>query len=301
MASKSELIQIKRRRKLERLSILSQLCHLIFFALRKPIALLECGALVTSIDIDVGSRMIGEINKGENDANVHGYLTEYRVGEIEEKTIPVLIQFFDQLEIPVTLAFRGQLTETKSAVLERLSRSPIGHDIGAHGYYHKTFTSLSRAEAQNELELISVGMKKFNINPKSFVFPKNQVAHLSLLEKFGYKCYRDEGGLGKDGMYIKKHGQLYDIHPGFHLGTTYNPIFLRKIIDISAKNKLPLHLWFHPRDLYETRGSTQRKIDKVLFPLYKHAKKKEENGTLKFETMCSIVEKMEKRKHESKK
>lgn len=285
-----ELVPI--RQVCERLSILSQLCHLIIFSLRKPRAQLECGALITSIDIDVGSRLIGEKNNGKNDSNIHKYLSECRVGEIEEKTIPLLIQFFNHLEIPVTFAVRGQLTETKSTVLELLLRSSVRHDIGVHGYYHKSFSSLSRAEAENELELISVGMNKFDIKPKSFVFPKNEVGHLTLLGKFGYKCYRGKVGLGNDGMYIKK-DKLYDVHPSFHLGCTYNPIFLDKIIDIAAKNKLPFHIWFHPRDLFEIRGSTQRNIDRVLFPLYKYAKKKEEDGTLKFETMCSIVEKLE--------
>lgn len=284
---------VTNRKTCERLSVLSQLCHSIIFSLRKPKAHLECGALVTSIDVDVGSRLIGEKNKGKNDFNIHKYLSESRVGEIEEQTVPPLIQFFDHLEIPVTFAVRGQLTETKSTVLDLLLRSSVKHDIGAHGYYHKTFTSLSRAEAQNELELISLGMNRLGIKPESFVFPKNEVAHLTLLEKFGYKCYRGEGSVIKDGMYIKKVGQLYEIRPGFHLGFTYNPIFLDKIIDIAAKNKLVFHVWFHPRDLFETRGSTRRNIDQVLFPLYRYAKKKEEYGTLKFETMCSIVKKLE--------
>ena len=277
---------------MENLSVLSQLFHLLDFTIRYPKMRLECAAMVTSIDVDVGSGIIGEINKGRNDANVHGYLSECKVGEIEEKITSILIKFFNQLEIPVTFAVRGQLTKVNSTVLELLLESPIKHDIGAHGYYHKTFTSLSEAEAQNELEMISEGMNQFGIRPKSFVYPKNKVGHLPLLEKYGYKCYREEGGLRKDGMYIKKQGLLYDIHPSFHLGFTYNPKFLDMIIGIAVKRKLPFHLWFHPRDIFETRGSTQKNIDRVLYPIYKYAKKKEADGTLDFETMCSVVEKL---------
>jgi len=289
VVSDAELIQSKRRRKGENLSILSQFLHLADFTLRHPTVALECGALITSIDVDVGSPVLGELNKGRNDANVHGYLTEYQVGQIEEETIPSLVQFYDALEIPVTFAIRGQLVEVKSSVLGLLLNSSVRHDIGAHGYSHRIFTRLSRSEAQNELELISQGMKSLGVEPTCFVFPKNQVDHLPLLEKFGYKCYRDAGGLGRDGMYIRKRGQLYDIHPGFHLGVTYNPIFLDKIIDISAKRGLPFHIWFHPRDIFEIRGSTQKIIDRVLQPIYSYAKKKERLGTLKFETMHSIV------------
>jgi peptidoglycan/xylan/chitin deacetylase (PgdA/CDA1 family) len=178
-------------------------------------------------------------------------------------------------------------------MLGLLLESSVRHDIGAHGYYHKTFTSLSALEAQSELELISFGMKKLNINPKSFVFPKNKVAHLCLLERFGYECYRGEGGLGKDEMWIKKQGRLYDIRPGFHLGATYDPLFIDKIIDISTRNKVPFHLWFHPRDVYETRGRGIRaNINYVLLPIYKYAKNKEKAGELSFETMHSVIEKI---------
>jgi peptidoglycan/xylan/chitin deacetylase (PgdA/CDA1 family) len=277
------------RKTCERLSILSQFGHSLIFSLRRSKAQLECGALVTSIDIDVGGKLIGEKNKGKNNLNIHKYLSEARVGEIEEQTIPLLMQFFDHLDIPVTFAVRGQSTETESPVLEALLNSSVEHDIGAHGYYHKTFTSLSKAEAQNELELISQGMRKLGIRPESFVFPKNEVAHLSLLEKFGYKCYRDKGNLTRDGMYVKKVGQLYDVHPSFHMGCTFNPVFLDKMIDVAVKKKLPFHVWFHPRDLFETRGSTERTINQVLFPLYRYAKKKEKCGALKIETMRSIT------------
>ncbi len=298
MLSPNEQAQAKRRKNLERLSITSQFLHLIDFALRHPTMLLEKGALITSIDIDVGSRSIGEANKGENDVNVHEYLTEERVGEIEESTIPLLIEFFDSLEIPVTFAIRGQLIKTKSRIPELLLKSPIKHDIAAHGYSHKTFTSLSTLEAQSELELISSGMKKLNINPKSFVFPKNKVGHLCLLERFGYECYRGEGGLGIfkhacDEMQIRKQGRLFDIRPGFHLGVTYNPLFIDKIIDISIRNKVPFHLWFHPRDIYETRGRTiQSNIHRILLPIYRYAKTKERTGELSFETMHSVIGKI---------
>jgi peptidoglycan/xylan/chitin deacetylase (PgdA/CDA1 family) len=275
---------------MERLSIPSQFLHLADFVIRHPTMQFEKGALITSIDVDVGSSVVGDINRGKNDINVHEYLTENRIGEIEEKTIPSLVDFFDCLEIPVTFAVRGQLTEIRGSILELLLESPIKHDIAAHGYYHKTFTSISTLEAKHELELISSGMRKFNLNPKSFVFPKNQVAHLSLLEEFGYECYRGEGGLGKDGLSVIRQGRLYDIRPSFYLGVTHNPLFLNKIVDISAKNGVPFHLWFHPSDLYETRErSAREKIDRVLLPIYKYAKNKEKTGDLSFETMYSII------------
>ncbi|MCJ7631668.1 hypothetical protein MUP77_04605, partial [Candidatus Bathyarchaeota archaeon] len=64
------------RRNLERLAIISQFCHLVSFTLKRPRTKLECGALITSIDVDVGSSRLGEINRGRNDSNVHDYLSE---------------------------------------------------------------------------------------------------------------------------------------------------------------------------------------------------------------------------------
>lgn len=276
----------------ESLSIFSQFYHFVYFSVIKWTSRLKQGVLITSIDVDSGSRLIGINNQGKNDHNVHDYLSERIVGEIEEKAVPLLIQFFDQLEIPVTFALRGQLTETKSNLIELLLRSAINHDIGAHGYYHKTFTSLSENEAQKELQLISIGFRKFGIEPKSFVFPKNKIAYLPLLEKFKYKCYRSAGSLTKDGMYIKKTGQLYDIHPSFYLGFINNTIFLNQIIDLAIKHRLPVHFWFHPHNLSEARGSTRAFIRHVLFPLYKYAKKKEDQGLLTIETMHSVINKI---------
>ncbi len=283
------------RKKMERFSTLSQLCHLAAFTLKRPDTQLKCGVLVTSIDVDVGSSRLGKRNKGKNDKNVHFFLSERYVGEVEEKTVPVLNQFFTDRAIPVTFAVRGQLIEVETSILEQLLDSPSEHEIAAHGYYHLNFTTLTQAEAENELEMIFVGFQKFGVRPTSFVFPRNKVAHLDLLERFGYESYRDRGGLRRDGMFVRKNGLLYDVHPGFHLGCTHNPIFLKSIISIAAKRCLPLHIWFHPRDIFETRGSLQKNIERVLSPLYNYAKEKEKEGTLKFETMRSIVNKIKTR------
>jgi len=279
---------LQKREELKRLAILSQFCHLVSFTLKKPRTQLQCGALITSIDIDVGSSQLGEKNRGRNDSNVNDYLPERYVGEMEEKAVPSLAKFFDELAIPVTFAVRGQLTEVENSIMEPILDSPIEHEIAAHGYYHRSFTSLSKAEAKKELQLISIGFQKLGLRPTSFVFPKNLVSHLDLLERFKYESFRDEGGLRKDGMFIRRKGQLYDVHPGFYLGAVYNPIFLTKIIDIAVTRRLPFHIWFHPHDIFEG-GSVEKKIRRVFFPLYNYAKRKEREGTLKFETMQSII------------
>lgn len=275
-------------------SFLSQLYHLVAYRLKKPKMQLENGMFIISIDVDVGSKELGIINKGKNDANVHRYISEYSVGEIEEWALPLLVDLLNDFEIPVTFAVRGQLTEVDDFILKLLRKSSVKYDIGAHGYYHRYFKNLSQNEAEDELKMISVGMKKFGIIPRSFVFPANSVAHLNLLEKYGYKCYRSYGNFMNDCMYIEKQGRLYDIHPSLYLGQSIGSIFLKKIVDIAITKRLPFHMWFHLWNLGETNKSIHRSIKKVLFPLFNYAKKKEKSGELTFETMLSAAERVEK-------
>jgi len=276
------------------LSIFSQLYHLAAYRLKEPKMQLGEGMVIVSVDIDVGNREVGLINRGKNDANVGRYINEYSVGKIEEQALPFFIDFFNNFEIPVTFAFRGQFAEVDSSILGLLLRSHVKHDIGSHGYYHRDFRTLSQSEAGRELNMLSAAMKKFHVTPRSFVFPYNGIAHLDLLEKHGYKCYRGLGGALKDGMWIKKEGQLYDIHPSFYLGQSISPVFLRWIIDISVERRIPFHLWFHPWNFGGTEKSIQSSINNIFYPIFKYAKKKEKSGLLTFETMLSATKKVEK-------
>jgi len=273
------------------LSFLSHIFHYVAFTYRKPTSNFDKGIVVVSVDVDVGCKEVGVKNEGKNDLNVHNYLTEEKVGQIEEFAAPLFIKIFNEMEVPVTFAIRGQLTETNGEIIKLLLKSPLKHDVGAHGYYHKAFTTLTWAEADKELEMISMGMKRFGTKPRSFVFPKNKVAHLSLLEKWGYLCFRGCGNFFKDDMYVKKYGNLYDIHPGLYLGNCYDPMFLKKIINILVKYKTPLHVWFHLWDFGYSLEAINKRITKVLVPFLKYAKEKQEYGSLRFETMRSLAKK----------
>ena len=276
-------------------SLFSQLYHVLAYSIKKPKMQLEKSMFIISIDVDVGDRELGLTNRGKNDANVssRAHIGEYQVGETEEIALPLLVETLNDVEIPVTFAVRGQLTEVNNSILELLLKSSVKHDIGAHGYYHKEFRNLSQNEAEDELKMISAGMKKFGITPRSFVFPRNSVAHLNLLEKYGYKCYRGYGDFMNDCMYIEKQDQLYNIHPSLFLDQYVSSLFLRNILDISVAKKLPFHAWSHLWNFGETKESIQQSINKRLIPLIKYAKKKEKKGLLSFETMLSAALKVE--------
>jgi hypothetical protein len=254
---------------------------------------MESGVLIISTDVDVGSGLIGLESKGLCNKTIHNYLPESKLGEIEELAIPPFAQLLDDLEIPVTFAIRGRLTEINENMIEFLQSCKVKHDIGAHGYSHKCYTNLSESEAEDELIRISKGMKKYGVEPKSFVFPKNRIAHLSLLEKYGYKSYRGYGGFKYDDLYIEKQGQLYNVHPSFFVGRSRSPQFLKKIIDISVKRRVPCHLWLHPSDLGQNELAIRTSLERFLLPVLSYAKKKEKEGRLRFETMTSVVDTLE--------
>ncbi len=274
-------------------TLFSQLSHFLVFLVKRPKAQFEKGMLIVSVDVDVGNRELGVLNKGQNDANIGRSFSEFLIGKIEERALPMFIALFNDFEVPVTFAIRGQLMEVDASILNFFGNS-MKHDIGAHGYYHRPFTSLSRTEAEKELEKIHVAMKKFDIIPRSFVFPKNRVAHLDLLEKYGYECYRGSGGLMKDCMHIEKQGSLFNICPSLCVSQRLNSKLLKQILDVSIVRKLPFHIWLHLWDFGETKESMQRSINNVFVPLLKYAKKKEKMDMLTFETMLSAAEKVGK-------
>jgi hypothetical protein len=270
-------------------SFISELYHLVSLRAKNHKRNLGIGCLIMSIDVDVGHRQLGIINKGKNDSNVHKHLSEWAIGQIEEWAFPVFIDLFNDFEIPVTFAMRGQLTELDDTILELFRRSTVNHDIGAHGFYHKTFATLTRESAEDELVRIESGMRKSGITPKSFVFPRNSVAHLELLEKYGYKCYRSLGGFAKDCMLISKEGSLFNVHPSLYVEQGSHHQILERILDISITQRLPFHMWFHLWSFGQNQHEIGESVDRIFRPLFRYAQKKVQEGNLTFETMLSAT------------
>jgi len=272
-------------------SFFSGLFHSMLFEIRKQTSPFENGMFIMSVDVDVGSKELGIINKGRNDLNISHWRSEYEIGELEELTIPYFVKLFDKYEMAATFAVRGQLAEVSDSVLAVLLKSRANHEICAHGYYHKKFRNLSYNEAETEIKMISQGMRKFGLTPRSFVFPRNSVAHLKLLERYGYECYRDYSNFMHDSMCIKKHGELWEVHPSLLIDKHTKFTFLKRILDIAVRRRLPMHLWFHARDFGEESGEIKRNAEKVFVPLFSYAETKKRDGLLTSETMLSATRK----------
>jgi len=254
---------------------------------------LERGILITSVDIDVGNKELGTINRHKINRDVNRQFSEYSIGVIEELALPMFLNLLERLEIPVTFAIRGQWLEVPNSPLDCLLGSSVNHDIGGHGYYHRRFSYLSREEADSEFAKIREAMNNFNLSPTSFIFPTNSIAHLDLLAKYGFKCYREHGGLLKDGMYIRRHCQLWDIHPSLYIDRYSNFPVLRKILDLCIRRKLPFHIWFHLWNFGKTQDQIQSCLKNLFVPILRYAKQQAKNGRLAFETMASAVHTME--------
>lgn len=276
-------------------SLVSQAGHLIRYEFEKPKTRLAIGMFIMSIDIDVGNKALGKVNRGKNDTNVNRSFSEYSIGAIEELALPIFVSLFEQFEIPVTFAIRGQWLEFPNFALDHLLGSSIKHDIGAHGYTHKRFGHLSQEEADIELAKISDAMESQNIDPVSFVFPGNVIAHLSILPKYGYICYREYGDLMRDGMYIRRHNCVWDVHPSLFIDnyTTFSSV--RRILDVCMSRKLPFHAWFHLWNFGQTQSSMQKMLRSLFYPLLHYAQLRVKSGELAVETMASAVQAVKNR------
>jgi hypothetical protein len=272
-------------------NLVSPFSHYLFYLTRRPKKHFEKAMLIVSTDIDVGSSRLALLNKGKRDRDVNLDFSEYRIGKVEELSIPIFIKTFDDFGIPMSLAVRGQLTEVDGKVFDAIRASPLMHDIGAHGYYHTMFTELSHEAAEEELQKISEGMSKYSLNPQTFIFPRNRVAHLDLLEKYNYKCYRSRGGLFKDRMQIKKSGNLYDICPSINITENSDPRLLKMILDISIRERVPFHVWFHFWNFGFDEKSISAAIENLFIPFLRYSKEKHEEDLLDYETMLSVAEK----------
>jgi hypothetical protein len=272
---------------------LSQICHLTTFSL-KPATCLRESMVIISIDIDVGSKMLGYINGGKNDAAVNKHLSESVIGQIEETALPLFVGLFEDMGISATFAVRGQLLDRCNGSIDCLIDSSIPHDIGSHGYSHRQFSDLSFEEANDEIEKTTKAIKKLGITPHSFIFPRNAVAHLDVLERYGYKCFRSNGGLRREAMRIEKIGNVYNMVPSMLLNQDMNISIAKRLINIGIAKKGPLHFWFHLWNFGRNERSLKYNVEKKLEPFLQYLEEKRQQGLLSFETMDSAVRKIEK-------
>lgn len=136
--------------------------------------------------------------------------TDSMVGARDRQICSRLVALFEQYSIRVTWAVVGRLLEEATGfdglrgtregwfapdIVQGIAKSTIRHDLGSHGYAHLYFQSAPRTDLRLDLERARAIQTRHGHSMSSFVFPRNQVAHLDLLAEFGVKVFRstDQG------------------------------------------------------------------------------------------------------------
>ncbi len=160
------------------------------------------------------------------------------------------------------------------------------HELATHGYCHIPFDRLSEDEAFNELKLIQSHMLSSGISYSSLIYPRNRVAHSSILKIFGLERYRDFPNhlelkyLPKKINSILENLIIFKKAEGTHKNCVPGGIMIhwfygyRKLIPMSIlskkyeyllndainKNKVA-HLWLHPHNLITSKKTKEIFVD----------------------------------------
>jgi hypothetical protein len=125
-----------------------------------------------------------------------------RCAEHERTIVDKLVALFESYQIPATWAIVGRLLERQGAssrddrvwfapdLIERIRNARIAQDIGSHSYAHVYFGQTDRERLRGDLAAARRVHEAHDLPFVSFVFPRNQVAHLDLLREAGIRVFR---------------------------------------------------------------------------------------------------------------
>jgi peptidoglycan/xylan/chitin deacetylase (PgdA/CDA1 family) len=154
------------------------------------------GALCVSIDLELGW--------GIWDRPSEAYFD--RCAERESAIVDRLLALFAEHDVAATWAVVGRLLDRAAAppvvtphgsrvwyapeLIAAIRAASPTQDIGSHGYAHIYFGSATRAEIESDLAAARRVHAEHRLPFTSFVFPRNQVAHLDLLAAAGVRVFR---------------------------------------------------------------------------------------------------------------
>jgi len=199
----------------------------------------------------------------------------------EENERIALKNFFDlaqKYEIPTTIAFCGHLflnectchENTKSVFAPELIEQALKeeHEVACHSFSHSSFQTISAAKAEQELEKSVNAAKNFNLKLDTFIFPRNEVSHLNLLPKYGFKYFTSK--IEKQSFFKpvfltpKLNSSLIDVPRTIYLSRTglkQNLKLLYFLLNSKFSQKY-FHLWCHPFNLLSAKQ--QQTLEKTF-------------------------------------
>jgi peptidoglycan/xylan/chitin deacetylase (PgdA/CDA1 family) len=153
-------------------------------------------ALCISIDVELAW---GIWDKPEADYHA-------RCAASELSIVQRLVALFERHEVAATWAIVGRLLERDPeasrstaygdaiwyapAVIDAIRGAKVAQDIGSHSYGHVYFGETSREALRQDLAAARRVHDAHGLPFTSFVFPRNQVAHLDLLRDAGVRVFR---------------------------------------------------------------------------------------------------------------
>jgi hypothetical protein len=252
----------------------------------------------------------------------------------ERAIVARLVEIFETYEVAATWAIVGRLLERQPVaaqdnqqiwfapdLIERIRAARVAQDIGSHSYAHIYFGESSRDQLRADLAAARRVHDANGLPFTSFVFPRNQVAHLDLLREAGVRVFRsvDHGWhigvrerLGKMcGRVANLADKVLPVPPATVQPITHDGIVelpssmlllgrngLRRAVHpaaLFAKAALGLerarraggifHLWFHPSNFYY---DTERQLE-TLERIVRRACVLRDRGQLAIEPMNSFA------------
>lgn len=188
-----------------------------------------------------------------------------------------------------------------ASLVELIRAAEPKQDIGFHSFSHVPFGGLgmTRERAIAEYRLCIETARALGTAPTSFVFPRNQVAHLRELRDAGFSCFRDvdvlparfsRGKLAslymvfadftgrapcvvqpslKDGLVAIPGSLLIRFAAGWrkYIPDACRLRRLRKGLEHVRRKGGIFHVWFHPENLYAERPRLEMVVARFLMEL----------------------------------
>jgi len=126
-------------------------------------------------------------------------------------------------------------------VIRQILESRVEHEVACHSFSHVDFSKCSKEVALAEVRKCKEVMKDFGIEPKSFIFPKNRIAHLNILEQEGFKVFRF-----KAKSHLKHPFRELSLVEQVLFPTTRSPLNFKNLVAV------PSSLLFQSPHIYDT-------------------------------------------------
>jgi peptidoglycan/xylan/chitin deacetylase (PgdA/CDA1 family) len=234
-----------------------------------------------------------------------------RCARQERAIVSRLVELFERYEVRATWAIVGRLLERECGadadpiwfapeLVERVRDMRVAQDIGSHGFSHLYFPVTGREQLRADLAAARRVHERFGLPFRSFVFPRNQVAHLDLVRDAGLRVFRSvdvgwhtrvrERLGGRAGRVANLADKVLPVPPAVVLPILHDGLVelpssmllmarngLRRAVHpgaLYAKAALGIerarracgifHLWFHPSNFYYDTPTQLATLEKIL-------------------------------------